>query len=228
MVELLNDENIELSHIIFSTEAGLATIKDINRSGSWPRCSNIVIGAFVTAYARICLHKALIKNVTRNIYADTDSVISLYNKNDDRPKTGIHLGQMTDEIKEAYGLDAKCIGFRSIGCKSYSMKIRANDKMVYQTKLKGVTLTNDVMQLINFESLGDMLKDTELSVNVINKRFVAKRGEGVTSNEYASKNVKYTYNKRVILNDVDYPTVPYGTKNARLYYDNIDPNFYAE
>ena len=111
MVELLNDENIELSHIIFSTEAGLATIKDINGSGSWPRSSNIVIRAFVTAYARICLHEALIKNGTRNIYADTDSVISLYNKNDDRPKIGIHLGQITDEIKEAYGLDAKCIGF---------------------------------------------------------------------------------------------------------------------
>ena len=108
------------------------------------------------------------------------------------------------------------------------MKIRTNDKTVYQTKLKGITLTDDVMQLINFESLEDMLKDTEISVNVTNKRFIPKRGESVTSNDHASKNVKYTYNKRIILNDIDYPTVPYGIKNAQSYYDNIDPNFYTE
>ena len=60
-------------------------------------------------------------------YYDTDSVIASYRPGDYAPPLGDLVGELSDEISGAYGLDARITSFCSTGCKSYALTIAKKD-----------------------------------------------------------------------------------------------------
>ena len=186
-------------------------------------------GSLVTSYGRITLHeKALFNNKTKNLYCDTDSVIAIYGRNQIKPEIGPHLGQMTDEIIDQYGDDAECVGFRSTGCKRYSLKIKKGDKFLYQIKVKGLSLSNATESIINFQTLDQCIRIPEKKISLKSTRFNIQRGIGIRTNENYVKTFKFTYNKRAIVNHTTYETIPWGSRSSSSYYVNniIDNNVY--
>ena len=90
--------------------------------------SNVVLGAFTTAYARLKLYELLELFKQRVLYYDTDSVIFTAFDNQSVPSTGIFLGDLTDEISDKFGPSAKINRFVGGGPKNYAMEIILNDK----------------------------------------------------------------------------------------------------
>ena len=60
-------------------------------------------------------------------YYDTDSVIASHRPGDYVPPLGDLVGELSDEISGAYGLDARITSFCSTGCKSYALTIAKKD-----------------------------------------------------------------------------------------------------
>ena len=60
--------------------------------------TNVVIAPFTTAHARLKLYSVLEQLNERVIYYDTDSVIYTSKPGEENPKTGVYLGELTDEL----------------------------------------------------------------------------------------------------------------------------------
>ena len=81
------------------------------------------------------------------MFLDTDSVIFLYPKGQCPIECGDFLGDMTDEYPEH-----KILSYYSSGPKAYALKIRhrITGKEQYAIKVKGITLNQEVSQVISF------------------------------------------------------------------------------
>ena len=64
-------------------------------------CSNLVVGSFVTAQARLTLYDILEKLNERVLYFDTDSIIYVHKPDFWNPTIGDKLGEWTDEVPDA-------------------------------------------------------------------------------------------------------------------------------
>ena len=114
---------------------------------------NVFVAAFTTANARIRLFKVLHALEKRVLYFDTDSVILEYDETDSKrfiPDIGVNLGQWTSELKEGTHITR----FVSSGPKSYSYVCSDGSS---STKLKGFTLNHETSQLLNFESIRNLV-----------------------------------------------------------------------
>ena len=60
--------------------------------------TNVVIAAFTTAHARLKLYSVLEQLNERVVNNDTDSVIYTSKPGEENPKTGVYLGELTDEL----------------------------------------------------------------------------------------------------------------------------------
>jgi len=114
------------------------------------RHTNEVIGAYVTAGARMHLYRYLDRLGERAIYCDTDSVIYIQPK--DEPnlvETGDKLGDMTSELRITEYTSKLVSG----GPKNYAYTVidtvtsRANTVC----KFRGITLNYSAKQLVNFD-----------------------------------------------------------------------------
>ena len=103
------------------------------------RHTNDVIGAYVTAGARIHVYRFLDRQQERAIYCDTDSVIYVQPK--DEPsliETGDKLGDMTSELRSSESI----IEFVSGGPKNYAYRIVTEGKKRRKKtvcKVRGIT-----------------------------------------------------------------------------------------
>jgi hypothetical protein len=116
------------------------------------RHSNEVIGAFVTAGARINLYNYLDRLKQKEIYCDTDSVIFI--QPDVQPalvQTGDCLGAMTSELKPGLHIDE----FVSGGPKNYADRIvnLATGERDTVCKVRGITLNYSAYSLVNFDAM---------------------------------------------------------------------------
>ncbi|KAL6417053.1 hypothetical protein ACFW04_013026 [Cataglyphis niger] len=147
--------------------------------------TNVVIAAYTTAQARLTLYSYLERLERRVLYYDTDSCIyvSTGDPNEYEPRTGNFLGDMTDEL-ESYGSGSYIEAFVSGGPKFYAYIVRTPDGRAHEScKVKGITLNYENSQLVNFNSIRDLLlaKETENEKNdekaetSINLRFRAIR-----------------------------------------------------
>lgn len=121
---------------------------------------NIAVAAFVTAYARVELHKLMhkIESVRegRVLYFDTDSVIFVEKETDPKIPTGDFLGELTDELSK-YGPGAKCMKFTSLGPKNYAYEVQLPDGTTkVEIKAKGIRLSAQALDIINFEKMMEM------------------------------------------------------------------------
>jgi len=140
------------------------------------RHTNEVIGAYVTAGARIHLYRYLDRLQERAIYFDTDSVIYVQPK--DEPsliETGDKFGDMTSELRPSESISE----FVSVGPKNYAYKIVTEGKEKTVCKVRGITLNYNASKLVNFESIRDMILRTGDDVlHVHTERMIRRKRMG--------------------------------------------------
>jgi hypothetical protein len=117
--------------------------------------TNEVLGAYVTAGARLCLYDFLDKVQENALYCDTDSIIYVQTKS--QPPTFEcvdSLGDMQDELKPGEYIEK----FVSRGHKNYAYRV-VNDKDVTKTvcKVRGITLNYSASIIVNFDDIRKMV-----------------------------------------------------------------------
>ena len=166
--------------------------------------SNIFIGTFTTAWARLRLYDILDLVGENAIYYDTDSLVYLEKSDGPQLLLGDYLGDLTDEL----GNGDYIIEFISAGPKNYGY---LTFKGVEVCKVRGFTLNKVTSKLINLNTIRDVVMDTSGSISKTvrnpNKISRDKTGMKIFSRP-ENKTYRMVYTKRVILKNMD--TVPYG------------------
>jgi hypothetical protein len=121
-----------------------------------PSNTNEVIGAFVTAGARIHLHKYLDRLKQKALYCNTDSVIFIHP--DVQPalvEKGDCLGAMTSELKLGLHIEE----FVSGGPTNYAYRTInfATGERDNVCKVRGKTLNYSDSRLVNFDAMRDVI-----------------------------------------------------------------------
>lgn len=164
---VVNDEKLVMvGEVEVNPDVMLISYRNKHEEDCSPGNTNIGIAAFVTAYARLRLLKEIHRiegsREGRVLYFDTDSIIFSSYAGEYKPKVGDYLGQMTDEIKDAYGVGSKIVKFASIGPKNYAYTVRQEDGTEKTTiKAKGIHLNAKTLNVISIETI------TNLAINYI-------------------------------------------------------------
>jgi hypothetical protein len=175
--------------------------------------ANEVVGAYVTAVARLKLYthlEALNKNV---LYTDTDSIIfvSRVGENDCGVRCGDKLGDLTDELAD-YGQAAYICEFLAGGPKNYALKFSLSDN-TFKTvcKVRGITLNYDTSKVVNFDCLKNLILYDADNVVVRTEKNKRKRGtEGIyIVSEPEDKIYRVCFGKRQRLTDGSHYSLPF-------------------
>ena len=176
------------------------------------RHTNEVIGAFVTAEARIHLYSYLDRLQDKAIYCDTDSV--LYIQQVGEPalvKTGDNLGEMTSELQPNEIIsEVVCAGPKNY---AYRTMNSTTGERKTVCKVRGITLNYSASQLVNFAKMKDMILSMDENETVIvrtQNKIKRTRGRGGVSiiSQPEEKTYRVSFLKRRRLNDNT--SVPFG------------------
>lgn len=211
--ELLTSDEIEINDVNFVNDdvVEVRTISKDKFEKMSPKAS-VVIAAFTTAQARLKLFEVLHRLGERVIYYDTDSIVYIERAGvpgEWCPPLGDYLGELTDE------LDGKHItSFISGGPKNYAYKLNTNETTC---KVKGITLNFRNSQVINFETMKQMVQqvngDNEVGKITVTNPYQITRVNKKQRIEtrVGHKDYRIVYDKRVIRDD--FFTIPYGYLN---------------
>ena len=178
--------------------------------------TNVIVAAFCTTWARLKLWAAMEKINHRVIYHDTDSIIYSFLPNDYCLPTGQYLGELTDELSCD---KLNCVGcktghyiveFVSCGPKNYAYRLNSGEIVC---KVRGFCLNFNASQIINFESMKDVLlawknKVTQPEMITVKGMILRNKYDCVIYTKHVPKNYGLVYTKRRVLDNLD--TVPYG------------------
>jgi len=143
------------------------------------RHTNDVIGAYVTAGARIHLYGFLDKLQEKAIYTDTDSVIFIQPRNKpDLIESGDNLGQMQSELKRGEIIvEVVCVDPKIYEYKTYNWTTGESKTVC---KVRGITLNYSASQLVNFAKIKDMIlsKDDETVIMHTKNKIKLKKSSG--------------------------------------------------
>lgn len=177
---------------------------------------NIAVSSYVTAYARIELYKLMeeIEYIRPHslLYHDTDSVIYYRKMSDREISCGDFLGQLTDEIQKNYGDGSKCNAFVSLGPKNYAYQVlNQNGGLSTEIKSKGITLTGEALEIINFKRLVNMaikysINRESIKLEIPQCQFVINKHTQIITRVF-NKIFQAVSDKRVIQCNI---TLPYG------------------
>jgi len=189
----------------FSSEERVASLRHTNE----------VIGAFVTAGARIHLYSYLDRLQDKAIYCDTDSVIYIQPTGEPAlVKTGDNLGEMTSELQPNEIIsEVVCAGPKNYGHRTINSATGENKTVC---KVRGITLNYSASQLVNFSKMKDMILSVDENETVIvrtQNKIKLKRGRGGVSiiSQPEEKTYRVSFLKRRRLNDNT--SVPFGYIN---------------
>ena len=193
--DLFNDETIQLQ---YKSEEGHEVPNPT---------VNCVIAAFTTCWARLHLLGFMeqIENAgpDRLLYHDTDSVIFISRLNIPDPPTGNFLGDLTDELKPGQFIRE----FVSLGPKTYAYQTNDGKTCV---KVKGFTLNGIASEIINFDSMLNMLNSRcVVSVPYHDTLVRKKRTLELQQVTLMNKRCRLTFDKRCFI-DSESNTRPYG------------------
>jgi hypothetical protein len=177
------------------------------------RNTNVVIACYVTAHARLRLHKLLHQLQDRVLYFDTDSIFYTSKPGEKNLPTGDYLGDLTDELMP-YGEGSYVTEFVSAGPKNYSYKVfGTKDKKIHQViKVKGHPLDFTSMKHINAKTMKKMVKafvksGCQEEIAVVAPR-IQRTDHHVMVTRLVRKCYRVVYDKRVV--QKDFSTLPYG------------------
>lgn len=161
LLRLLSSPTIEVTNILDVNDDVLYVVwRYIDEAPDTSPIVNVINAADTTCTARLKLYQYLKLLKERVKYMDTDSII--YVSRDDpeeyEPPLGPFLGDFTDEL-EKYGVGSYIESFISAGPKFYAMRIRSLNGDTHEVcKVKGIRLSYENSQKINFDSISDMLR----------------------------------------------------------------------
>ena len=172
--------------------------------------ANVIVGSYVTAYARLELYAVLEKLKDRVLYFDTDSCMYIHDPELwNPPIINSRLGKWTDEEP-----DCKITQFRGLGPKNYAYKMTTKDgEEISKCKVKGITLDYNTKQVVNFDTYSKCALDRTIEIKIQYDCKIKRHRDRTVTSEAQSKTFRSVYTKRVIVNDTD--TVPYGYKSLR-------------
>lgn len=177
------------------------------------RNTNVVIALYTTTIARLKLYSELEKLGKRVIYSDTDSIVFSTKENEVEPTCGSYLGELSNELKD-YGPGSFITSFVSTGPKSYSYKLMDSNGVEKEvTKSKGTTLDTITRQIVNFDSMKNLVDKfvCERKIDKIvvpSKVFMRNVITRDVTTVFRKKDFKVVFDKRVVKRD--YTSVPYG------------------
>jgi hypothetical protein len=165
LVKMLLDPTIEVVGVRLVTEKIVQIIfKNIDTDFvPLAKDTNIFIAVTTTAWARICLYKALDKIGERVIYCDTDSVI--YEKSEN-PKENLQIGGFLGEMTNELDPDDYIVDFVSGGPKNYAY-CTLKGKIV--VKIKGFTLNAVNASTFSFVNIKNIILGHILTVSENNQ-----------------------------------------------------------
>ncbi len=151
----------------------------------------------------------------RVCYFDTDSVIYLTNPGDTyHPKLGSWLGELTDEIQDEFGTQAKMDTFASAGPKNYGYRVKKQDgTFAYKVKIRGFRLQYAASLQLNLKTLkkkvAAFVKHGDTSrIGVTQPQITRSHNRQVTTRD-TRKQYGVVYKKRRVMRD--YNTLPFGS-----------------
>lgn len=199
---------------MLAENAAYLTYKACEGTPSTSKIVNVVIAAYVTAMGRIKLWELLNTLGSSLLYCDTDSAIFVLREGDKMPPIGSYLGDLTNEISDAYGNDARGVNFVSTGPKSYALQIErpgpdGEMELINIVKSKGFTLKGAAREIITFETYEKLVLGEIDEVVVPTTTFKAQKDGNVQLLE-SYKRLRKTFDKRRIVDNVNYDSVPWG------------------
>lgn len=219
ILDLLTNPDVEISgEVMVDEDTLIVNYKLKNEEAVNPGMTSVAVSAFVTSYARNYLLNTILKLEEQEhnsvLYCDTDSIIYIERGNSNyTPSIGTFLGDWTDEITGEYGLEAKCVKFRSAGAKNYGYEVYVPNKdPITKIKTKGITLSKEAMEKINLAAIklytDDYIDDKRLKpLEVPQQQFLTDKYHNVYSRKF-NKNYRVVFDKRVQVGNYTYP---YGT-----------------
>jgi hypothetical protein len=126
-----------------------------------------------------------------------------------RVKIGEYLVDLTNELEE-YGSDSFIEQFLSGGPKNYAFSVfcPSTRKRTTKCKVKGITLNYQNSKVVNFDTLKRMILQNAPPVRVHNPRKIKMKQGGVVVSEPESKENKFVFKKRRLMDNLDF--LPYG------------------
>lgn len=214
---LIGDTTVERSSLMFrNISPGVFKVNYKKKSSFIAPVAhgNIFIAAAVTAWARITLHRQMLKiGSERIIYCDTDSIIFRWPKNGER-LSGIGLGKWTDEypgntIVRVYALAPKLYAL-TLGSKEGSGQDLLHPENCYESfRAKGIQMTLENQTRLGFDKILPLIKNTlehkhvECTVEVNNFNIFTNSTNntlpfGNLFSRYNTKKVRVIITKRTI------------------------------
>ena len=187
---------------------------------------HVILGLFVTMYARLKLNRVLQESANEVLYCDTDSVIRENLGGRSIRTDSSLLGELANELP----FNDRIVEFVSTGSKTYSY-ITSNNRSI--VKAKGFYLDNKLHDKINLHSMLQMLHthmtEADLSFppvdNVVcNNTSVSKikiSRKRIKKNKYTQKmytvterkTYSFVYTKRIMC--ANYTTLPFGWQKEK-------------
>ena len=207
---ILNDDLVEL---VFKRKHEYAVENKL---------TNIFIGIFTTAWARLELYNLLDLLGENALYVDTDSCIFVSREGSPKPATGDYLGQLTNEITPKHGEASYITRFACGGPKNYAYVVNNGKK---HCKIRGFTLNFKNSQILNFDSMRNAIckyvrstigssdkknKENVFSLDIVNQcKITREKWTRRLVNKREVKSYQVVYDKRIVLGNGE-DTIPFG------------------
>ena len=214
--EIVNNDKNEILGDQMIEDMLLMNYRLVSDEMANPRNTCVAVASFVTSWARLKLFDEITKIHSSNpgsvLYFDTDSVIFIHKDNKYKPNISNFLGEMSDEIKDQYGVGTYISEFYSTGPKVYAMNVVKPDGSEVKTfKAKGLTQSIEANKTMNFNLIKEKALNTANSIENENtfipqQQFRCDVKHNVTTRNFEKK-FNVTSNKRRIIGN---NTLPYG------------------
>ena len=183
------------------------------------KATNLFIGIFTTAWARLELYNLLDLLGESVLYVDTDSCVYVSKPGGPKPTIGDFLGNLTNEITPKHGQGTYITQFLCGGAKNYAYKVN-NGKT--HCKIRGFTLNYTNSLVLNFDSIKDVIckakkvkksrknKNSVNSLKIINEcKISTEKWTRQIVNKREVKEYNVVFDKRIVLGTGE-DTIPYG------------------
>lgn len=171
---------------------------------------NVILAAYTSALARIHLYGYLDMLKERCLYHDTDSIIFTCLPNEECPKLGDYLGDLTDELID-YGENSYICEAVFTSEKSYAFRVKRHGKEdKIECKVKGLNLNYENSGKVNFAEMKNLVLENRNGEVKLNNRVILRTGSSTvysTQQEYTFK-VNATKRTKVGIDMIN--TLPYG------------------
>eukprot|EP00732_Lithocolla_globosa_P000325 Lithocolla_globosa_v1_NODE_91_length_6522_cov_117.886655.p1 type:complete len:715 gc:universal NODE_91_length_6522_cov_117.886655:127-2271(+) len=204
LINIINDECIEVSFC------------NKNEFVESTNNTNVYVGCFTTAHARMRLYTELQLLGDRALYCDTDSIIYVGRKGEYCIPTGENLGEWKDEFDGSHA-----IKFLSTGPKSYYYKLNECPKSckkckgldsecsnLEECKIKGFTLNHENSVKLNGNGLEQIIDGVVDKITITNHMITRNNRKLITKD--IDKDFQFSSTKREYLKD--FSSIPWGYK----------------